>query len=252
MDVNKALFYKIVYESTLDNHQRYNIGTYKEKKLHIMLKKYFEENPDYHEIPVNGYIADICRDGVITEIETSGFSGLKPKLAAYLPDHKVRLVYPLAHVKYLSWIDPDNGEITSRKKSPKKGNAYSALFEMVRILPYVRHANLTVLVPFLEIDEYRLLNGWSRDKKRGSYRYERIPTDLFQIEEFSTDADFIRYIPDSCQKDFLLADFAIAAHITTRDANGILHVFMERGLLERTGKKGNAYLYSRTHQINDF
>jgi len=247
MDVNKALFYKIVYDSTLDIHQRYNIGTYKEKKLHIMLKRYFEENPDYHEVPVNGYIADICRDDVITEIETSGFSGLKPKLAAYLPDYKVQLVYPLAYAKYVSWINPENGEITSRKKSPKKENAYSALFEMVRILPYVKNKNLTVLVPFLEIDEYRLLNGWSRDKKRGSNRYERIPTDLFQIEKFSADADYIRYLPETCVNEFTLSEFAKAAHVNIRNANGILHVFMERGLLARTGKRKNAYLYSRTY-----
>ena len=252
MDVNKALFYRIIYDTTLDSHQRYNIGTYKEKKLHIMLKKYFEEDPAYHEIPTNGYIADIRRDGVITEIETSGFSGLQPKLAAYLPDYKVRLVYPLASVKHLSWINPEDGEITSRKKSPKKATAYNALFEMVRILPHVKNKNLSVLVPFLEIDEYRLLNGWSRDKKKGSARYERIPTDLFRIEEFSADADYIRYIPDSFVSDFTLAEFAKETRVSIREAGGILRVFMDRGLLERTGKKGNAYLYTRMCQIKDF
>ena len=216
-----------------------------------MLKRYFEENPDYHEIPVNGYIADIFRDGVITEIETSGFSGLKPKLAAYLPDYKVRLVYPLAHVKYLSWIDPETGEITSRKKSPKKENIYHALFELVRILPYVKNENLTILVPLLEVDEYRLLNGWSRDKKKGSNRFERIPTDIFSIEELSAIADYQKYIPESCIENFSLAEFASASHITKRDASGILRVFMEQGLLERTGKKGNAYLYTRTKQIKE-
>lgn len=247
MEANKALFYKIVYDTTLDTHQRYNIGTYKEKKLHIMLKRYFEEDPSYHEIPINGYIADICRDGVITEIETSGFSGLKPKLAAYLPEYKVRLVFPLAYAKYLSWIDPESGEISSRKKSPKKANAYTALFEMVRILPYVKNENLTILAPMLEIDEYRLLNGWSYDKKKGSNRYERIPTDLFEIIEFSSDADFIKYIPESCVTDFTLADFTKAAHIPSKEANGVVHVLMERGLLARTGKKGNSYLYARTY-----
>lgn len=247
MKVNKALFYKIVYDTTLDTHQRYNIGTYKEKKLHIMLKRYFEEDSSYHEIPINGYIADVCRDGVITEIETSGFSGLKPKLAAYLPEYKVRLVYPLASAKYLSWIDPESGEISSRKKSPKKASAYNALFEMVRILPYIKNKNLTVLVPLLEVDEYRLLNGWSRDKKKGSNRYERIPTDLFDIIEFSADADFIKYIPESCKKDFTLADFAKAAHVSSREVSGIVRVLMERGLLERTGKKGHSFLYARTY-----
>ena len=216
-----------------------------------MLKRYFEEDPEYHEVPVNGYIADILRDGVITEIETSGFSGLKPKLATYLSDYKVRLVFPLAYAKYLSWIDPATGEITSRKKSPKKQTVYHALFEMVRILPYVKHENLTILVPCLEIDEYRLLNGWSRDKKKGSNRFERIPTDIFSIEELKTDADYAGYIPENCIENFALAEFASEAHITKRDASGILRVFMERGLLERTGKKGNAYLYSRTEKMKE-
>ncbi len=245
MDVNKALFYKIVYDITLGDHQRYNIGTYKEKKLHIMLKKYFEEDESYHEIPTNGYIADIRRDGIITEIETSGFSGLKPKLSAYLPEYQVRLVYPLAYVKYISWINPEDGSISSRKRSPKKANVYNVLFEMVRILPYVKNENLTILAPLLEIDEYRMLDGWSKDKKKGSNRYERIPTDIFSIEEFSTNEDYIKYIPDSCEKDFTLSDFSKAAHINSSITSGIIHVFMERGLLERTGKRGNAYLYSR-------
>jgi len=247
MEVNKARFYNIVYETTLDDHQRYNIGTYKEKKLHIMLKRYFEEDPKYHEIPVNGYIADICRDGVITEIETSGFTGLKPKLEAYLSEYKVQLVYPLAFAKYVSWIDPSSGEITSRKRSPKKASVYDGLFEMVRILPYINHKNLTVLMPFLEIDEYRLLDGWSRDKKRGSHRYERIPTDLFRIEEFSADVDYIRCIPESCEDFFTLTEFAKEAHIGGRDANGIVKVLMARGLLERVGKRGRSYLYARTY-----
>lgn len=249
MDINKAHFYKTIYDSTLNEHQRYNIGTYKEKKLHIVLKKYFEENTDYHEVPINGYIADICRDGVITEIETSGFSGLKPKLTAYLPEYKVRLVYPLAYAKYISWIDPENGQITSRKKSPKKGSIYSALFEAVRILPYVKNENLTILVPYLEVDEYRLLTGWSRDRKKGSERYERIPIDLFKIEELSSDADYIKHIPDDCISNFTRADFAKAAHISLRDASAVLRVYEERGLIERSGKNGRTILYSRQQHL---
>lgn len=38
-------------------HKRYNIGTYKEKELHIILKKYFEPDSTYHEIKTNGFIA---------------------------------------------------------------------------------------------------------------------------------------------------------------------------------------------------
>ena len=76
MEINKARFYNSIYGVTLSEHERYNIGTYKEKKMHIILKRYFEEDEQYHEVPTNGYIADIRRDGNIIEIETSGFSGL--------------------------------------------------------------------------------------------------------------------------------------------------------------------------------
>lgn len=96
MEPNRARFYNTIYSTTFDDHQRYNIGTYKEKKLHIILKKYFEEDSRYHEVKVNGFIADVCRDGEIIEIETSGFSGLGPKLEAYLPDYRVTLVHPMA------------------------------------------------------------------------------------------------------------------------------------------------------------
>lgn len=246
MELNKAHFYNIIYNTTFDEHERYNIGTYKEKKLHIMLKKYFEPNTDYHEVPTNGFIADIRRDDCITEIETSGFSGLKPKLEAYLPEYRVTLVYPLAAKRYVSWIDPDTHEISPRRQSPKKANAYDALFEMVRILPFVKNEKLTILAPMLEMDEYRMLDGWSRDRKRGSNRYERVPVDLYDILEFSTDDDYRRYIPENCTDDFTVKDFAQGAKLSARDAYAVVKVLEERGVIKNTGKQGRAFHFMRT------
>ena len=245
MDVNKARFYSIIYSTTFDVHERYNIGTYKEKKLHIMMKKYFEPNEDYHEVPTNGFIADIRRGGVITEIETNGFSGLGDKLAAYLPEYHVNLVYPLAAKKYVSWIDPETKEISPRKSSPKKQNAYDLLFELVRILPYVKSENLTFLAPLLEIDEYKLKDGWGSGGKRGAHRFERMPTDIYDIVELSTDDDFRRFIPDSCNENFTVKDFSRGAHIDEYTARAVIKVLEARGVIEKNGKKGRSYSYSR-------
>lgn len=247
MEINKARFYNITYNNTFDIHERYNIGTYKEKKLHIILKKYFEEDETYHEIKTNGFIADIRRDRVITEIETSGFSGLGPKLSAYLSDYTVNLVYPIAHKKYVSWIDPETSTISNRRHSPKKMNAYDALFEMVRILPYINDPNLCILVPLLELDEYRLLDGWSYDKKRGSHRYERIPTDLIDIIEFRADEDFIKYIPESLPASFTLNEFSKSCKIDSRVARAVIKVFETRGLISYSGKRGRAHVYSKNY-----
>ena len=246
MILNKARFYNITYALTFDVHERFNIGTYKEKTLHLALKRYFEDNDDYHEVPTNGFIADIRRDGVITEIETHGFSGLGPKLAAYLPEYKVNLVYPLAAKKYVSWIDPETKKITSRRPSPKKENVYDALFELVRILPHVKHENLNVVVMLLEMDEYKLLDGWSYDKKRGAHRFERIPTDVFEMIEINTDEDYCAYIPDNCREKFTVKDFAKGARIDEYTTRAVVKVLEARGVIKKLGKEGRSFVYSRT------
>jgi len=243
MEINKAHFFNVIYQVTLEQHERYNIGTYKEKKLHIILKRYFENDTLYHEIPTNGFIADINRDGCITEIETSGFSGLRQKLAAYLPEYKVNLVYPIAGIKYISWIAPESNSISKRRRSSKKANIYDVLFEMVRILPYVNNKNLTVIAAILEIDEYRLLNGWSTDRKKGSSRYERVPTDFLDIIELSTDNDYRRYIPDSCKPEFTIVEFAKAAKILRNRAYAVVKVFEKRGIVKMIEKRGRTHVY---------
>lgn len=246
MDINKARFYNLICSITFDEHERYNIGTYKEKKLHIILKKYFEPNEDYHEVPTNGFIADVRRDGVITEIETNGFSGLGGKLAAYLPEYHVNLVYPLAAKKYVSWIDPETREISPRKKSPVKATAYDLLFELVRILPYVKNENISFISPLLEIDEYKLRDGWSRDGKRGAHRFERMPTDIYGMIVLSCDDDFRQYIPENCTGEFTVKDFSAGAHIRENDARAVIKVLEARGVIGKSGKRGRAFVYSRT------
>jgi len=245
MDLNKAYFYNIIYNTTFDVHERYNIGTYKEKKLHVILKKYFEPDESFHEVPTNGFIADIRRGDKIFEIETSGFSGLNPKLAAYLSEYKVSLVYPIAAKKFVSWIDPETSEISKRHISPKKQTIYDALFELVRILPHLSNPNLCILVPVLEIDEYRMLDGWNYNRKRGSHRFERLPTNLIDIIEISSDVDYMRYIPDNCPDAFGVKEFSREAQIDSRSASAILKVMESRGVLERVANKGKAYQYTR-------
>ena len=245
MELNKARFYSIIYSTTFDVHERYNIGTYKEKKLHIMLKKFFEPNEDWHEVPTNGFIADIRRDGVITEIETNGFSGLGDKLEAYLPEYRVNLVYPLAAKKYVSWIDPETMEISPRKTSPKKQSAYDLLFELVRILPYVRSENLVVLGPLLEIDEYKIRDGWGSGGKRGAHRFERMPTDIYGMVCLATDDDYRHYIPENCTDEFTVKDFANGARIDEDTARAVVKVMEARGVIEKLGKKGRSFVYSR-------
>ncbi|MBE6569156.1 MAG: hypothetical protein E7658_02925 [Ruminococcaceae bacterium] len=245
-EINKSLFFRLAYDVTTESHGRYNIGTYKEKKLHLILKRYFEQDQNYHEVPCCGYIADILKDNSITEIETSGFTGLNPKLDAYLPAYQVTLVLPLAARKYVSWIDPETGDISPKRLSPKKQNIYTALCECIRIKKHMGNENLRILAVMLEMEEYRMLDGWSRDRKKGSHRFERVPADILDIYELSDKASFAAWIPEACQENFTVETFAKNVKIPTDNARTVIKLMEHMGLLTFTGKSGRKFLYSRT------
>jgi len=245
MEINKARFYTVTYEMTTAEHERFNIGTYKEKKLHRILKLYFEEDPAFHEIPYAGFIADIKRENQIIEIETSGFTGLREKLNAYLPECRVLLVYPIASCRTVSWIDPESGEISPKRKSPKKENVYDLLFECIYIADYLSSPNLTVAGVCMEMQEYRMLDGWSRDKKRGSHRYERIPTDLYDIITLSGREDYEALLPEECQKDFTMAQFCRAIGRNQYTGRAIMKILIKLGIVVQKGKIGRCLSYSR-------
>ena len=109
------------------------IGTLGERTLHAVLKHYCEPTESFHEVRVGGFVADIANENGITEIQTRRFDKLRGKLAYFLPFTNVTVVYPIAAVKWIVWIDGDTGETTKRRKSPRRGTPCDALFEMYKI-----------------------------------------------------------------------------------------------------------------------
>lgn len=222
------------------------IGTLGERTLHAVVKAYFEPDPAFREVRIGRYVADICRDGQIVEIQTRSFRSLRGKLRAFAPGYRVTVVYPVAREKYVSWIDPETGEITSRRKSPKRGTVYDLLPELYALRPVMPLENVDFAVLFVDTEEYRLLNGRSRDRKRfGAERAERIPTALGGIERFETPEDWLKLIPDTLPEDFGTADFAGAARMTRYTAGNSLRTLETLGAVVRVGRNGNALVYKR-------
>lgn len=96
------------------------IGTLSEKRLHLVLKKYFCNDEVKHEVKLGPYFLDIFNDKII-EIQTRSMNKLRNKLDYFLDDYKVTIVYPIAHTKWMQWIDEATGEDTKQRKSPKCG-----------------------------------------------------------------------------------------------------------------------------------
>ncbi len=225
------------------DRQRLGIGTYGEKTVHAIFKNFYEPDEDKQEIPIERYVADIYRDGEIIEVQTRQFNRLRDKLQAFLPSYPVTVVYPIPREKWLIWIEEDSGELHTRRKSPKKGNPYHAFIELYKIKMYLKDANLRFRLVMTDMEEYRLLNGWSRDKKKGSTRYDRIPLRIEEVVSIDCAEDYMQFVPVDLEGTFTSKEFAKAAHIPVRLAQTVLHILAHVGTVEVTGKEGRMNLY---------
>ena len=246
--INEERFLQIKDSYIHSEKERTGIGTLKEKTVHAILKDYYAPDKAMEEIPVNGFIADIFTGKEIIEIQTANFNKMREKLSSFLPEYPVTIVYPIPRNKWIGWIDEDTGECSSLRKSPVKGNIYKAFYELYKIKQYLPDKNLKLCFPFLDMEEYRLLNGWSRDKKRGSCRYDRIPLSFKEEIRFDRYEDYMQLIPYELQEPFTAAEFSKAVKIRKEEAGRVLHILNYLKVIEQCGKKGRAYAY----QVRDF
>ena len=226
--------------------ERSGIGTLGEKTLHAAVKFYLEPDPAFHEVPCLGFVADVKNGAGVIEIQTRSFERLRRKLAVFLEQGPVTLVCPLPHVKYVLWLDPETGEVSRRRKSPKTGQPWHLLPELFRIGELLDHPNLSLLILLLDLEEYRNLDGWSRDRKRGSHRLERLPLSLQRELWLREKADWRAMLPEGLPEGFTRQEFAKLGRFSERQSGAALKVLCQMGLAERCGKRGRAYLYRLT------
>ena len=247
---------------TLDERERVGIGMQKEKTLHAILKNYMDPDPSHHEIPASfilpgqgvKFIADIFDGEQVTEIQTSGFSKLNDRLRFYLPQVPVTVVFPIPYCKWVVWIDPETGELLKKNKSPVRGTAYQAFREFYQIRNVLQDEALRQSLSFrlilLDIEEYRLKDGWSRDGKRGSHRFDYVPLAIHEEIILNEPADFGIFLPEGLPETFTAKDLQAATGVRRRSVSfsQVLSVLTMLGLTERTGVgKNRAYLYKKAN-----
>lgn len=225
------------------DHVRDGIGTLSEKTVHAVLKYYYDPDGSHHEIVLEKSVADIFTGSEVIEIQTRALYRLKPKLEKFLASWPVTVVYPIPYNKWVCWLDEETGEVVSKRKSPKKGNPYLAFKELYTIRPFLNNPNLHVRLVMMDMEEYRVLNGWSKDKKRGSQSFDRIPLRLEDEVVLDGQQDYLQLLPLELAKEFTSADFARLAKIPRKLAGTVLLLLSELGLVRRIGKKKNSFVY---------
>ncbi|HET6786033.1 MAG TPA: hypothetical protein VFH18_08405 [Erysipelotrichaceae bacterium] len=238
------------FEQVLNNYQNNEnslkgIGTLQEKILHVILKRAYQEDDHNHEIKLNGYVVDIFTENNVIEIQTRQFNKLRNKLIALLPEYPVTIVYPIPYIKYLSWIDPLTGESTKQRKSPKQGTLYDSVNELYKIKMFLTHPGLSIHIVFIDLLEYRLLNGWSDDKKKGSWRNDRIPLQYRHTIELHNQLDYQQFLPIELNETFTSKEFMKISKTSKRITQVTLNILQSVNVIEVIGKLGRLNLYQK-------
>ena len=225
---------------------RETIGRLQEKTLHATLKFFLDADERHHEVRLTACegkpIADIFDGERVTEIQNGNFSGFRPKLERLLAVYPVTVVYPVVRKKQVVWIDPETGEITTPRLSPKTGSPADALPELIFIEKQLFHPNLTLRLLPVDVTEYRLQDGWGAAGKRGAHRVERLPEAIFEPIDVRTPRDLLFLLP-KLPAEFTAADFSHILRLRGRKLSAALKVLTLSGCVEQTGKEGRKNLY---------
>lgn len=232
------------------------IGTLSEKSVHSVLKYYFAPDEEFHEHKIGTFVADVCIDGEIYEIQTKQFYLMKRKLEYFLKEHEVTIVYPVPLVNTLHWVECDNMDapadnlknsknrhITGSRKTRKKGMPYLFFHELYGIKDFLHHPKLHFILAILSTEEYRLLDGYGPQKKIRATKTDKVPVELLDLITIRKPGDYKQLIPEGLPDEFTSNIFGKKAGIGRSLAGTALNILYELGVVERIGKNGNAYVY---------
>ncbi len=241
MKISKREFDKIRNDVISQNSSGNGIGELGERSLHRILKYCYEPDSSYHEIKTANYVADICRDGEITEIQTRNFFKLNAKLAEFIKNYRVNVVFPIARNKYINIDDEQSGEIVSRRKSPKKGSYFDLFREMYSIRGLLPNDKIQFDAVLCDMEEYRIPN---KKRKGHSVRIERFPSEFVSQKSFVCLKDYLSVMPEELSGGFTAAELAKITGQSKYQGSLSLQLLRTIGVIKLSGKQGRANLYS--------
>ena len=217
------------------------VGTLGEKTLHAVIKRMIEPDAARHEVKLGSYVADVLNDRGVFEVQTRNLHKLKPKLSALLPYYPVTVVVPVIETKWLLTMDPETGELRDRRKSPKRSRPAAILPDLAYLKPLLKDTNLSFLLVRLEGEELRKP---SQSRWRPVTPLEFAPTRFLGTVYLQTREDYAALLPPGLTKTFTARELASALGLPAREASAAANVLAFMGVIRRTGRRQNAYLYA--------
>jgi hypothetical protein len=221
------------------------IGTLNEGSLHAALKVWYATPGDLIEHPVDGYVIDLVRDGLLIELQTGGFSPLRVKLEDLTKRHRVRVVAPMAHTRTIVRVS-EEGEVLSARRSPKHGRYEDIFARLVSFPTLIDHEGFELDVLLTVEDEVRVHRPGQAWRRKGWVVLGRSLSEVKDSMRIRSSADLARFLPTGLPAPFSTADIARLATLPRRVAQQMTYCLRATGVIEIAGKEGNSLLYGRS------
>ena len=209
-----------------------------ESSLHFAIKEWYTVPGDKLEAKVDEFLIDILRGKLLIEIQTKNFSAMKKKLSKLLLSNQVRLVYPIAKLKWIVHLSR-SGKVTRRRKSPKKGKLIDLFYELVHTPKLVNDKNFSLEVLLIEEEEIRCNDGKGSWRRRGVSIRDRKLLDVFDRIVFQESRDFLRFLPKDMDGYFTNKVLAQKLGVSVRLAQKITYCLNKMGAISIAGKQRN-------------
>jgi hypothetical protein len=226
------------------------IGSLNEKPLHALLKEWYAGPGDRSEVPVDGFVIDIVRKDLLVEIQTRSFASIKRKLLRLLRAHRVRLVYPVAHEKWLIKLQRDDeAEIEApRRRSPKRGRIEDVFREMVSLPDLIVHPGFSLEVLFTREEEVRRYDPRRTWRRGGWVTVDRRLVEVVGRRVLEGPGDWRALVPAMSSESFTAKDLAAALGIRRDLAQKIVYCLCRAKVIPLVGKHGKENVYGVSWQ----
>ena len=220
-----------------------SIGILNEGPLHAALKAAYVANGGQAEVPVQTFVADAVRNGVMYEIQTGSFSGLGRKMASLAEVGPVVLVHPIAKDKTIVKQPKDEDGKVEVRKSPKHGRLVHIVNELVYLPKMLNHPNFSVEAVLTEEEEIRRYDPRKNRRRGGWGVQERRLLNISEGLRINAMTDLYDFLQADLSEPFGTRELATALGQPLHIAQKMAYCLRHAGVTEISGKQGNALLY---------
>jgi hypothetical protein len=223
---------------------KFPIGTKQESSLHRSLKLRYAGGEERTETFLGGYVCDgINHEGEIIEVQTGSFGPLRKKARELSAQYAIRIIHPIIIVKYIELYDPA-GTLLHRRRSPKKGSPWD-LFKALLYAPELpTFPGLTVELALVDVLERRIRDGRGSWRRRGDRVADKSLTAYRSALPLTAPEDYRVFAPFHPGEEFTVRTLGERAGVSPALARKTLYVLTKLCIVRRTGKQGNAWVYT--------